>query len=334
MTRSLPIDAFDLSSVEPESKERVLLEAFETHRGRVAIPAFVVAGRQPGPTLLAVAGVHGNEYEGGEAIRRVFERADPAGLRGVYVGIPVCNVFAYEARSRCTPPHLDGLNLARVFPGDAVGSPTERLAHALTQLVLRTLTVNDLFVDFHSASEDSNYLPLVGFRDIPSSGRRTSEEAARHFGGCAIWRFGNQQGMFNAEVSRAGIPTIGTETTGQAGCRQEDVTVFAEGLWNLLRFKGIVPGAPPARDGGPVLTGVTLTAGATGFLRTTQRLGDYVEAGQVVGEIITALGERLEECRAPVSGRIFMQRTTPAIRAGEVVCILGVPIDESLPAGD
>lgn len=319
------IDDLALAAIEPGFKGGYVLDAFPLLGGRVEIPALVVAGRRPGPTLMAVAAVHGNEYEGQEAVRHVFARLDPDGLRGRYLAIPVCNVFAYESRSRCTPPHLDGLNLARVFPGRVDGSPTVRLAYHLMELVRRTLGPEDLFVDFHSASEDSNYLTMVGFRDIPSPGREASEEAARHFGGCPLWRFGNQHGMFNAEVSRLGIPTVGTETTGQAGCRPEDVRVFANGLWNLLRYRGMLDDGPPPRDDGPVHTGIEVMAGATGFLRAHFPLGTDVEAGQPVGEVIDHFGSRLAEVRAPRDGRIWMQRTIPAVRADETACILGVP---------
>ncbi len=327
MPTHVTIDDFDLRSLPAGRKARFLLDAFPTLSGRVQIPALVVTGERPGPVLLAVAAVHGNEYEGQEAVRAVFDRLDPAALAGIYCAIPVCNVFAYEARSRATPPHLDGLNLARVFPGDPHGSPTQRLAHHLMHVVTRNLGADDLFVDFHSASEDWNYLPLIGYRAVASSGRAASEEAARHFGRAALWQIDDGIGMFNAETSRCGIPTVGTETTGQAGCRPEDAARFADGLWNLLRFKAMVPGGPPPRDDAPPSRPVSVFAAETGFLRLAHRCGAPVQAGDPLGEIITIFGDRLQELRAPQGGTIWMQRTCPATRAGELACIIGVPME-------
>lgn len=321
----IKIDELDLNEVASGTKTKTALEVVNTHRGMLELPAFIAIGEQPGPTLLAVAGVHGNEYEGQEAIRRVFESLEPSCVRGKFLGIPVCNLFAYEARSRCTPPHIDGLNLARVFPGKVDGTPTEQLAYALMQLVLRNLGANDLFVDFHSASEDSNYVTMVGFRDIPSEARGESEEAARHFGGCPIWVFGNQHGMFNAEVARAGIPSVGTETTGQAGCRPHDVDTFENGLLNLLRYKKMLGDTVPPRDDSEAPAGTIMTARATGFMRLERELGDEVVTGELIGEIITIFGDKLEDLTAPSSGRIWMRRTVPAIQTGETVCIIGVP---------
>ena len=322
----LSIDAFDLHALPRGRKTRFLLDAFPTLAGPVHIPAMVATGAAPGPTLLAVAAVHGNEYEGQEAVRAVFDRLDPAHLRGTFCAIPVCNLFAYEARSRATPPHLDGLNLARVFPGDPHGSLTRRFAHHLMQLALRNLGGDDLFVDFHSASEDSNYLPLIGYRDITSPARAASEAAARHFGGARLWQIDDGAGMFNAETSRRGIPTVGTETTGQSGCRPEDVAIFTDGLRNLLRYKGMVPGDPPPRDDTPACRGVAVAVARTGFLRLTHGLGVAVRAGDVLGTVVDVFGDAVEELHAPADGTIWMRRTCPATRAGEVACILGVPV--------
>lgn len=326
MPTHIPIAKFDLHSLPAGRKARYWLDAFPILSGTVRLPALVVTGEMPGPIVLAVAAVHGNEYEGQEAMRAVFDRLDPMELRGTFCAIPVCNVFAYEARSRATPPHLDGLNLARVFPGNPDGSPTQRLAHALMQFVTRNLGADDLFIDFHSASEDSNYLPLIGYRDIASVGRAASEGAARHFGGAALWQIDDGVGMFNAETSRIGIPTVGTETTGQSGCRPEDVAIFTDGLMNLLRFKGMIAGGTPPRDDMPPCRGISVVATETGFFRPAYRLGDSVQAGDRIGTIVDVFGDLREALHAPQTGRIWMQRTCPAIRAGEVACIIGVPL--------
>ena len=66
---------------------------------------------------------------------------------------------------------MDGLNLARVFPGDAGGTVTQRLAHHLLCLVERNVGAGDLFVDLHSGSADVAFAPMVGFRDVPGAGR-------------------------------------------------------------------------------------------------------------------------------------------------------------------
>src|SRR4051794_22096288 len=74
-----------------------------------------VTGAEAGPTVVVLAGVHGDEYEGMLVIPEVFRRLDPTQMRGTVLMIPVCNVPAYLGALRSSP--IDNLNMARVFPG-------------------------------------------------------------------------------------------------------------------------------------------------------------------------------------------------------------------------
>lgn len=284
-----------------------------------SLPCLVVRGGEPGPTLLAVAGVHGNEYEGMAAIRAVATQLDAATLSGAFVAIPVANPFAYATRTRTTPPELDGLNLARVFPGDANGSPTQQLAAHLLHLAERLVGPEDLVVDFHSGSHDVAFATLVGFRDVPGPARHASETAARHFGGERLWRIPDACGPFNAETARRGLTTIATETTGRAGLDPAGVEVFTTGLFNVMVHLGMITRpASPRPLAMPALTSHEMTAPADGFLRTTSALHDRVTAGQVLGDIVSVFGTPLAEIHSEQDGELWAVRATPVVAKGEL----------------
>lgn len=293
--------------------------------GPATLPTLVARGAEAGPTLLAVAGVHGDEYEGMEAIRQVFAGLDPSRLRGTFVGVPVANPFAYEARARVAPAHVDGLNLARIFPGDPNGTPSRRLAAGLLALVERCVGPEDLFVDFHSGSADVAFAPLVGFRAVAGPAAAPSEEAARRFGLPRLWRIPDAAGPFNAETTRRAIPTVGTETTGRAGCDPADVALFAAGLTNLLAHQGMLVGQPPPpRFAGPARDTVDLLAPASGFFRVERRLLDPVATGDRLGTIVTPFGDETAEVRAPAAGELWALRSMPAVWVGELVAMVAV----------
>ena len=157
--KRLRIEEFTLADLPQDTHQRFWLHALDVLTGPVLLPTIAVTGVSPGPTLFVVAGVHGDEYEGMAAIRRVVAQVDPSQMKGQIVAIPVVNPFAYEARARVAPLHIDGLNLARVFPGAGNGSPSQILAHQLLDLVLRNLGPDDLFFDFHSGSADVRLCP-------------------------------------------------------------------------------------------------------------------------------------------------------------------------------
>jgi predicted deacylase len=308
-----------IDNVPPGARTPLWLDVAGALAGSVAVPALLVKGRQPGRTLLAVAGIHGDEYEGMEAIRRVYGRLDVETMRGTFLGIVVANPFAYEARTRVAPLHIDGLNLARIFPGDPAGSLSHVLADQLLGLVLRNLTPDDLFIDFHSGSADVPFAPLIGFREGTGGGRARAEEAARHFGLERLWAIPDSPGPFNAETARGGITTLGTETTGRAGCDPLDVDLFERGLASLLGYLGICPEWPmTARYGGSPRSTLDIIAPATGFLRSTRRLHDDVVAGDRLATIVDLFGAPVAEIASPIDGTLWAARAMPAVRAGEL----------------
>src|SRR5262249_35142252 len=102
--------------------------------GMLQLPVLIASGAAAGQTIVVLGGVHGDEYEGMAAVREVFRRLGPLAMSGTFIGVPVCNPLAFAAGSRTSL--IDGQNLARVFPGRADGTISERIAHVLTTLVL------------------------------------------------------------------------------------------------------------------------------------------------------------------------------------------------------
>jgi predicted deacylase len=322
----IPIDELDSAALPRGRKERIPLLVTPDLGGALTLHALAATGREPGPTLLVVAGVHGNEYEGMDAIRQVFAALDPVHMRGAFLGIPVANPLAYAARTRATPSDADGLNLARVFPGKAGGTITQRLAHHLLELVERNVGPGDLFVDLHSGSAEVAFATMVGFRDIAGAGQAASEEAARHFGVSRLWRIPDSPGPFNAETARRGIPTIGTETTGRAGCDPADVATYAAGVRNLMAYLRILQGdPPPARHDGRPRPTVDILAPAGGFFRPALRLHDTVPEGARLGDIVDPDGDVVATVASSAAGEIWALRSTPAVRPGEMIAMIAQP---------
>src|ERR1700730_3771485 len=85
---------FTLDSIQAGFKGVLELPLFPVVGRELKIPVMVARGHRPGPVFLVVAGVHGDEFEGMEAICRVYEALEPDRMSGMFVGIPVCNMLA------------------------------------------------------------------------------------------------------------------------------------------------------------------------------------------------------------------------------------------------
>ncbi|MBL8838643.1 MAG: succinylglutamate desuccinylase/aspartoacylase family protein, partial [Alphaproteobacteria bacterium] len=118
---------------------------------RIALPEgrgfdrWTLDSGRPGLRVVVFGGTHGDETEGVIAANRLAG-ADLALTSGVLEVVPIVHEAAYYNDTRISP--LDDGNLARVFPGDPGGTPTQVLAHALRTKVLAGA---DLLIDLHTS---------------------------------------------------------------------------------------------------------------------------------------------------------------------------------------
>ncbi|HRX78818.1 MAG TPA: succinylglutamate desuccinylase/aspartoacylase family protein, partial [Pirellulaceae bacterium] len=90
-------------------------------------------GSGDGPTVLLMAGNHGDEYPGQIAIMRLLRELTPQQITGRIILIPALNMPAAKASTRLSP--VDGMNLNRCFPGDPNGTVTQVIADYLTTVL-------------------------------------------------------------------------------------------------------------------------------------------------------------------------------------------------------
>src|SRR5487761_1568266 len=107
---------FKTNSLARGAKHRLSLEIDDV----TWLPLLVVKGRSGGKTLVVTANIHGDEYEGVRAIFELFDALDPNAMSGDLVAVPVANPPAFWQGTRMSP--VDGLNMARIFPGNAAGT--------------------------------------------------------------------------------------------------------------------------------------------------------------------------------------------------------------------
>src|SRR5882762_4503665 len=126
----------------------------------VSLPCTIIRGRSPGPKLLVTAGVHGAEYSSIEAARRLTH-LPTEGLTGELTILPVINPRAFWGHQPYINPS-DGKNINRMFPGDAKGSASERLA---AWLVGTAMAGMDGYIDLHCGDIIEALTPFAIYPD-------------------------------------------------------------------------------------------------------------------------------------------------------------------------
>lgn len=314
------IQDLNVAAVPKGTKDATWLEvASRPDGGPWQLPLLCVKGRSDGPTLLVIAGVHGDEYEGIEAIPAIFDQIDPKGLSGTLTMAPVCNPPAFMGCSRSST--VDGLNLARVFPGDADGSISHRIAHWITQKLIASA---DFMIDLHSGGVTYDIPTLAGYTHADSDLAKTTLAMARAFGAPILWGHPAPlpPGRSISAATDLGVPSIYSEAPGGGTVRPCDLACYREGVLSVMRSLDMLPGSPLDRSPEHHFVGSgnldqVLSATLAGYFQPEAALLDEVAAGQRLGVIRDLLGTPIEEIAADRSGIVIMVRRLRQVAVGD-----------------
>lgn len=285
-----------------------------------------IQGTNPGPKLLITAGVHGDEYEGIEAIRELIALLQSHEIRGKVTLVPVVNGEAYRLRSRTAS---DGKDLARTCPGSPEGTITERTADLLSSVIRQA----DYYIDLHTGGFRFKLLPLVGYMLHPD--QRTLEaqrRLARAFQLPLIWGTSPHLDGRSLSVARdANIPAIYTEYGGGGGCNPQGVREYVHGCLNVMAELGLLDrpvsqavNATIVEDARPDSGHLQIhhPAPCAGYFRSSVALGDRVRRGNLIGSIVDELGHPQARITAGQTGTILLLADCPIVEQGDALAVI------------
>ncbi len=302
--------------------------------GATFIPVTVINGRQPGPVLAVVAGVHGFEFASILAAERLAERVDPARLTGTLVLVRVANIPGFEGRSPNVNP-VDRKNLNRVFPGHPGGTQTERIADLIAREVVAR---SDFLMDVHSGDGAEFLDAFVGVYGGPlATDFPLALKVAQAFRFPNIVRYSmesREQIDRGRSLNRQGVamgkPTILVEI-GQNGSREEaHVAAIVAGVEGALTVLGMSPAPLPEPKAKParLFEGtVSVSAGHTGVFHPVDATPRPLKKGERLGTIRDYTGREVERLVSPVDGYALYGITGPPVEAGDSVVTIALPTE-------
>ena len=104
--------------------------------------------------------------------------------------------------------------------------------------------------------------------------------------------------------------TATVELRGKTDVGHESALRDAANLYAFLQHRGVLAGAVPAIpeaccEPTPLAGSETLRAPCAGVIAYLKRLGEHIQAGEVVAEIIDPMTDKVTEVKATVEGRLF-----------------------------
>ena len=265
--------------------------------------------------MLITCAQHGNEVQGCEAMRRFVPLAARDLAKGTISIVPFANKAALWKRR----PHISsgnerpygddaGHNMNRTWPGNPEGNDTERLSAA----VYRALGADATHcVDIHCWER------YTAAASLPRKDKPASMDLARvsaipfAMPRDASATAGKTPTMIGALFNDSDRPSLTFELSGQYIIYEREVRWGLRAVLNMTRFLGMLPGdlEPPER---PIVwldnaEQVRVAAPANGLFARAPGLltADPVEAGQVIGTLLSDDDLAVTEVRAPIGGFLY-----------------------------
>ena len=306
-------------SAEPGEKRYGIVE-FLVEGQPYRLPIWLIHGTEAGPTLVVTGGVHGAEYASIAAALDLGRALDPKGLRGRVIVVPVLNLPGFAARSIYVCP-LDRKNPNRVFPGDADGTGSEQIADWVFRNVISQA---DYYVDLHGGDLIEALVPFtLFFRSGDEQVDTVSLEMAKVFG-IPYLVASETPGSTIFAASRAGIPSILTESGGQGIWTAAQVADHTNGLQRLMLYFKMIPGSAPEPTPFTLLQQfLWVRSEHEGLWYPKVAVGETVRAGQELGNIKDWEGNILQTGRSPHDGTVLFIVSSLAIHQNEPLFAVG-----------
>ncbi|MSP50659.1 MAG: deacylase [Alphaproteobacteria bacterium] len=308
---------------------------FSVHRsayGHIAIPIAVIKNGK-GPTLLAMSGNHGDEYEGQIATTKLIRSLEPKDIKGRVIVLPAANFPAAMAGMRTSP--IDDGNLNRTFPGNRDGTPTWMISHYIESVLV---PLADVILDLHSGGSSLLYIPsaLVG---VSRDKKRTAKllELVEAFGAPVgyVNLGGGGDRTSTGAAERAGKLRLGTELGGAGMVGVESTRIAEEGVRRIMEHMGIAkPSALTQKKPKTRLMDVGgddyyVYAPEAGLFEPYVDLGTMVKKGQVAGVVQFVDNPKREPVPAhfPRDGMVLCKRVPGRVERGD--CLFHLATDRS-----
>ncbi|KOF03862.1 succinylglutamate desuccinylase [Roseivirga seohaensis subsp. aquiponti] len=268
-----------------------------------------------GPTLLLSGGMHGDEINGTEIVRRIIEKDQHIPRVGTVICIPIINMFGFIHFSRYVP---DGKDVNRSFPGNKNGSLAARVAHYLTTDIIPKI---DMGLDFHTGGADRTNYPQIRCALKEPKNQKIAEIFQPSF---------ILNSPFRPKSMRQTAAKMGKQILVYEGGESARFDEFAiqqgiNGALRVMKHLGMRERAPEAPHVTKTINNSSwIRAKTSGVFLTMVPYGSEVEKNQLIGHISDPFGGSKIKIKSPVSGYVIGLNNNPIVHQGDALMHIGV----------
>lgn len=289
----------------------------------IQVPVIVQRAKVDGPVLLLMAGMHGDEINGMEIIRRVIRKGWNKPNAGTVICIPVFNIFGFLNVSRELP---DGRDLNRSFPGSNSGSLASQFAYHFMKEIAPYV---DYVIDFHTGSAQRNNYAQI--RCVFSD--KQSLELARVFNPPFIIHSSYISKSVREAMNKRGKKILLFEGGKTNSIEEIVVNEGLDGIKRMLehlQMRNFKNDRMENREPVYIRNSRWLRAAHSGMFCLQVKNGTLVEAGTVLAIITDPFGKIERKVKATIAGYVFCVNETPIVNKGDALFHIGEEIESPL----
>ncbi len=301
--------------IKPGENKIVTLNTYELPtKTKIEIPIHVFRSEAEGPTILISAGMHGDEINGIEVVRKIITRKETQQLKcGTIIAVPVMNTVSFLFRSRELP---DGRDMNRCFPGNKNGSIGSRIAYDIMRQIIPQI---DVGVDFHTGgAKISNYPQLRCVFDFAES-----LKIAEIFAPPLIINSVYRDGTLRKEASKKNKPILVFEGGESLRFDYNSINEAVNGCLRLFKHYNMMDVETPTNHYVKLMRSVWVRAKLSGLFHASKSNGAYVHKDEVLGAICNPYGQIEARIISPIDGYIIGVNNQPVVSQGDALLHVG-----------
>lgn len=275
----------------------------------IDLPIRVIRGKEKGPVLLLSGGLHGDEINGIEIVRRMLYRKLLVPKKGTIIAIPLMNVYGFIQNVRGVP---DGKDINRSFPGIKNGSLAKLVAYTIMNEIIPRI---DYGIDFHTGGASrSNYPQIRCDFSIEKN-----VEMAKVFAAPVTMHSRLIDKSFRKAAYRKGKHILVFETGESLRFDEFGIQEGINGTLRLMKHLGMIDEAPQNSKTEIFNKSVWVRAKFAGLFHPKTKLGDNVSHRQVLGTITDPFGNESFKILSKQEGKIIGLNYNPVVHKGDAI---------------
>jgi len=281
----------------------------------IDLPVKIVRAATDGPVLLLTGGLHGDEINGIEIIRRILTHNFNVLEKGTIIAVPLVNIYGFIQNVRGVP---DGKDINRSFPGKKTGSLANLVAFTLMAEIIPHI---DFGIDFHTGGASrANYPQLRCTFDIEKN-----VELANAFSPPVILHSTLIEKSFRKAAFKKKKHILVYETGESLRFDEFGIDLGVNGTLRLMKHLSMIKSAPEPEYTTDIFEKSSwLRAKYAGLFKPKIKLGDIVEKRQLLGWITDPFGQENFKVISSGMGRIIGLNNNPIIHKGDALIHLAI----------